>query len=270
MIGSVILDRAEIESIARALAESEGGLTHSEISALMADCHLPSERIAGESKVTRLVNAFIIRHNLVHNDAVVFEFIRLACKPTRYVGRRASYDSFRTAINLVLSFKGLAVSDQGQIVRVKIATTLSESEKRASDLRVDLISRRVHDDILRFCRAELLHDNYFHAVLEATKSVSEKITTKTYIEGDGATLIQEVFGGSDPRWAINPFLTLNHKKEQSGFCNLMTGIFGMFRNPAAHEAKINWPIEKEDAEDLFSILSLAHRRIDKAWMRPRQ
>jgi hypothetical protein len=35
----------------------------------------------------------------------------------------------------------------------------------------------------------------------------------------------------------------------------------------AHEARIDWPIGKEDAEDLLSLVSLIHRRLDAAHMR---
>jgi hypothetical protein len=37
----------------------------------------------------------------------------------------------------------------------------------------------------------------------------------------------------------------------------------------AHEARINWPMTKEDAEDLFSLVSLIHRRLDAARKPPR-
>jgi len=37
------------------------------------------------------------------------------------------------------------------------------------------------------------------------------------------------------------------------------GVFGMFRNPTAHEARVLWRMSKEDAEDLLSIASLIHR-----------
>ncbi|WP_284283643.1 TIGR02391 family protein [Mesorhizobium amorphae] len=33
-----------------------------------------------------------------------------------------------------------------------------------------------------------------------------------------------------------------------GFGNLRKGTFGMFRNPTAHEARINWSMSKEDAK----------------------
>ncbi|CDM57571.1 putative conserved protein [Rhizobium favelukesii] len=59
------------------------------------------------------------------------------------------------------------------------------------------------------------------------------------------------------------------RSEQSGFANLVRGTFGMFRNPTAHDARIHWTMSKEDAEDLLTIVSLIHRRLDKAHMPPR-
>jgi hypothetical protein len=56
----------------------------------------------------------------------------------------------------------------------------------ASALRKALVERKVHADVLKFCRAELLVDNYFHAVFEATKSVAEKLRQKTGLGSDGA------------------------------------------------------------------------------------
>jgi Protein of unknown function (Hypoth_ymh) len=41
----------------------------------------------------------------------------------------------------------------------------------------ELARHDVHPDVLRFCRAELMQQNYFHAVLEAAKSVADKLRT---------------------------------------------------------------------------------------------
>jgi uncharacterized protein (TIGR02391 family) len=70
--------------------------------------------------------------------------------------------------------------------------------------------------------------------------------------------------GPKPRVTINALLTDSQCSEQSGFANLVKGTFGMFRNPTAHEARILWAMSKEDAEDLLSLASLIHRRIDAA------
>lgn len=69
--------------------------------------------------------------------------------------------------------------------------------------------------------------------------------------------------------AINPRGTVSERSEQSGFSNLVKGVFGMFRNTTAHEARIHWPMAKTDAEDLLTLVSLIHRRLDATYMPPR-
>ena len=120
-----------------------------------------------------------------------------------------------------------------------------------------------------FCREELLADDYFHAVLEAVKSIADKIRTRTGLSDDGNTLIDRALAGELPMLVINPLKTESEKSEQKGFTNLLRGTFGMFRNTTAHEARIHWPIGKDDAEDLLSLVSLIHRRLDAAHMPPR-
>jgi len=48
------------------------------------------------------------------------------------------------------------------------------------------------------------------------------------------------------------------------------GVVGMFRNPTAHELRAKRPMGRDDAEDLLSLTSLIHRRLDAAHMPPRQ
>jgi uncharacterized protein (TIGR02391 family) len=106
-------------------------------------------------------------------------------------------------------------------------------------------------------------------VLEAVKSVADKLRARTGLPDDGAPLVDRALTGDLPMLAINPLKTEREKSEQRGFANLLRGTFGMFRNTTAHEARINWPMTKEDAEDLFSLVSLIHRRLDAAHMPPR-
>jgi uncharacterized protein (TIGR02391 family) len=157
----------------------------------------------------------------------------------------------------------------GTLAAVEQARTLSEAQRRAQELRADLTTRGVHPDVLRFCREELLADNYFHAVMEAVKSVANKLRARTGLTDDGASLVDRALTGDPPMLAINPLKTESEKNEQKGFANLLRGTFGMFRNTTAHEARIHWPMAKDDAEDLFSLVSLIHRRLDAAHMPPR-
>src|SRR6185312_5048764 len=108
--------------------------------------------------------------------------------------------------------------------------------------------------VLRFCREELLAENYFHAILEAAKSVADKLRERTGLTDDGATLVDRALAGDLPLLVINSFSSETEKSEQRGFANLVKGLFGMFRNPTAHAPKIEWAVNKEDAEDVFTLL----------------
>jgi hypothetical protein len=90
-----------------------------------------------------------------------------------------------------LSFAGLHLGEDGKISTVSKSTTISEAKARASKLKENLVSRKVHPDVLRYCKEELVVDNYFHAVFEATKSVAEKVRSKTGLTTDGAAFCFE-------------------------------------------------------------------------------
>jgi uncharacterized protein (TIGR02391 family) len=172
-------------------------------------------------------------------------------------------------VNRALLFAGLVVTESGTLEATEPAHTLSDAKRRAHELRADLTSRGVHPDVLKFCREELLADNYFHAVLEAVKSVLDKLRDKTGLTDDGNTLIDRALTGDPPMLAINALKTESEKSEQKGFANLVRGTCGMFRNPTAHAPRIRWAMTKDDAEDLLSLVSLIHRRLDASHMPPR-
>jgi uncharacterized protein (TIGR02391 family) len=169
------------------------------------------------------------------------------------------------SVNTVLAFHGLEFREDGAFHTIKPVSTLTEAEKRAQKLKASVFDRKLHNDLLRFCRTELLQDNYFHAVLEATKSIASKVRSMTGLSSDGAQLIDAAFGGSNPLLKINAFKTDTEKSEQRGFTNLAKGLFGIFRNPTAHAPKIEWNLEEQDALDLFTLASYVLRRIDNSY-----
>jgi len=99
--------------------------------------------------------------------------------------------------------------------------------------------------------------------------VAHKLRHRSGLTDDGATLVERTLAGELPLLAINPLATESERSEQRGFANLVKGTFGMFRNPTAHAPKITWAVNKEDAEEVFTLLSLIHKRIDAAHMPPR-
>jgi len=258
-----LYSQSEIEAIASALADTSEGLTGSEIGHLLATLGI-ADTDPSITKRKRLANAFIARQNYSQNRRAINEFIRQALKPERYVKCQERFETLRANVNGALAFCGLAVNEEGMIIAIDRVKTITEAQRRAAELRADLTARGVHPDVLSFCRVELVADDYFHAVLEAAKSIADRLRSKASVAGDGSTLVDATLCGPTPKLAINDLKTDSQRSEQSGFANLVKGVFGMFRNPTAHEARILWSMSKEDAEDVLSIVSLIHRRLDKA------
>ncbi|WP_348273205.1 TIGR02391 family protein [Methylobacterium sp. yr668] len=221
------------------------------------------------SKRYRLYNAFAEHQNRAQNRRAILQFIRQAMRPTRFARIPNAYEPLRANLNKALAFMGLFVNEEGELGPSERVHTLTEAQRRAQDLRADLVGRGVHPDVLAFCKAELLADNYFHAVLEATKSVADKLRARTGLTGDGALLVDQALGSNPPMLAINSLSTESERGEQRGFTNLVRGVFGMFRNVTAHEARVRWSMQKADAEDLLTLVSLIHRRLDSSHMPPR-
>lgn len=197
----------------------------------------------------------------------ILRFITHVINPVRHVGSRDYFESERGKLNAVLAFSGFALGEDGQLRKVQAVRTLTEAEARANVLRKALIERKVHADVLKFCRAELVVDNYFHAVFEATKSVAEKLRQKTGLTSDGSQLVDEALGigkAGHPRLAFNSLATESERSEHSGLMNLIKGLFGAFRNTTGHAPKILWNVTEQDALDILTTISLVHRRLDAA------
>lgn len=258
-----VFSPAQLEAICRALGETDSGLKGSEINHFLRQVRVenPDPSI---TKWQRIYNALAARQNTDRSGDRVLAFISVALAPARYAGERSVFDRRRTEVNVPLAFYGLEFGEDGRFHTVNRAASLSEAEERAHRLRAALSGRGVHPDVLTYCRAELLQNNCFHAVLEATKGVAEKIRRRARLTGDGAQLVDDALSGDAPRLRINSFESDTHRSEQRGFVNLLKGLFGTFRNPVSHAPRIAWNVSEEDALDLFSLASYAHRRIDRA------
>jgi len=254
---------AQLEGVCKALGDTNTGLTGAEIGQFLQQVGVAdSDPLL--TKWKRLYNALAARQNADGHGDRVLAFIKVALDPPRYVGKSSLFHLRCDAVNMCLSFHGLAFREDGRFHRTAVATTLSEAEDRAERLRTALEQRGIHHEVIRYCRAEYLQNNCFHAVLEASKSVAEKLRRKCGLTSDGADLVDAALGGQDPPLRINRFVTDTEKSEQRGFVNLAKGLFGTFRNPTAHAPRIEWPLSEQDALDLFALASYVHRRVDAA------
>ena len=263
-------DSEHLTSIAKILADTDEGLTGSEIEHTLRECKIP-DPTPTMTKWKRLYNAFAEFQNGRKIGNQVLVFINRAMKPVRYTGDPGAFERRREQLNTVLSFSGFFIGDDGKVRWAKRATNLDEALERAGRLQTALVNRGVHEDVLHYCRAELLQENYFHAVFEATKSIAAKIRALSGLTSDGAELAQSAFGlakdGSAPILAINDLKTDTDRGEQRGFTNLLIGLFGTVRNPLAHNPKVEWPMEERDALDILTLTSLIHRKLDRTQRR---
>ncbi len=256
---------SDLRTLAKALASAG---THLELGGLFRDVGLTDPpNSAGLSKWTRIYNALAEAQNQTQTGNFAMKFIQTALSPRRYVDRQDEYETTREAVNRLLAFRGYFLQPDGKFQKIVAANTIDEARARANRLRAELEKREVHADVLAYCRPELIQENYFHAVLEATKSLSEKIRQKSGLTCDAGDLAMKALSPGKsgiPLIAFNLLETETERSEQTGLMNLCLGMFGTFRNTTAHGAKISWEVTERDAMDLLTLVSMLHRRLDNA------
>jgi uncharacterized protein (TIGR02391 family) len=255
----------QVERISRIVGNTEEGLSGQEIGALLSQLGFPDDG-PETTKWKRLFNslAHLQNKHQVGNHTVML--INSVMVPESYVSNPETFKKRQTDLNTVLAFAGYYVRDDGRVARTSKATTLEEAFTRADRMGTQLRARGVHPKVLEFCQAELVQSNYFHAVFEAMKSLKSRINEMAGIPGDGAPLVDAAFGmaNGNPLISINALRTPTDEGEQRGFANLLKGLFGMVRNPLAHNAKVEWEMPEQDALDILTTLSLVHRKLDAA------
>ena len=251
------LEENTIEPLARLLGELGTG---GEITDLLADLGIPDE--SGEStKWRRLHRIFLDVQCRDQSANLILRFIQAFVPPVRFAGKNEVFENFRTELNTILAFSGLHYEDDGTFRKLTAATTLTEAEHRADGLRAKFRGRRIHPEVLRYCKTELMQENYFHAVFEASKGLAQRIRDKSGVDGDGASLVDIVFSVNRPILAFNRLQTETENSEHKGFAALLKGCFAAVRNPLAHEPRILWEGE-DDAADYFTLISLLHHKLD--------
>ncbi len=256
------LTQVVIEGIANILGDTKEGLNGSEIHKCLLLSNIEDVDDKNTKRI-RLYNAFAKACNESKCSNQVLKFITVALAPERYVNDRQRFESLREKINQQLAFCGYKYNADGSFSRIERASTISDVEIKAKNLKMEIDKRKSHIEISKYCKAELLQNNYFHAVFEANKGLFQRIRDLSGVAEDGNKLIEFVFS-TNPVLIINNYITKSEKDEHSGFANLLKGLCGMFRNPEAHEPKVLWNIDEQDALEILGIISYCHRRLDNA------
>ncbi len=254
---------ADVEAVSRIIGDTADGLTGTEIGSALAQVRVP-DIDPGNTKWKRIFNAIASVQNKHQVGNHLIMLINEVMKPVRYTGRHEVFTDRRDRLNIVLMFAGYYVRDDGRVGHTSKATTLSEAEARAGRLKQHLSMRKAHEEVFRYAAAELLEENFFHAVLETVKGIAERIRQLSGLDLDGAPLVTRAFSTSNPVLKINTLSTETERNEQVGLSNMIVGLFGAMRNPTAHTPKILWPLQEQDALDIMSLASFIHRKLDVA------
>lgn len=260
-----IMPPSVIEGISNIIGDPYKGLTGSEIHHFLLQANIedttnPTEKLA---KRKNLYYSLANEQNKSKCSNNILRFIGLVLAPNRFIENNEEFERLRHSVNQQLAFVGYKLKENGKFTTVSKASTIADVQIKAENLKQELERRCGHHMIVKYCKAELLVNNYFHAVLEANKGLFQRIRDLSGIQKDGIRLIEEVFSGN-PILIINNYQTDSEKNEHSGFCNLLKGLCSMFRNTTAHEPKVEWEISEQDALEILGIISYCHRRLDSA------
>ncbi len=257
-------DEAVIDGVAAVIGETTTGFTGSEIASLLQRSGIPDP---GEmTKRHRVSQALHAEQTRTKAGNCVIALLTTAMKPVRWSGNEPGFDGMRQDLNAVLAYAGLEVQADGRVHKRAVAQTHDQAAATSRRLRDELQRRQGHAEVFRYCTRELVSDDCFGAVFEATKGLAERLRQMTGVDLDGHRLVDAALGlgGPGPMVAFNSLRTDTERNEQNGLSNIMKGVFSAFRNPSAHEPRVFWHVSEPDALDLLSTLSLVHRRLDVA------
>ena len=258
-----LFDEAVIDGLSAVIGHTTTGFSGSEIASLLQRSGVPDP---GEmTKRHRVSQALHAEQTRTRAGNCVVALVTTAMKPVRWSGNQPGFDSMRQDLNGVLAYAGLDVRADGRVHKRAVAQTHDQAAATSRRLRDELQRRQGHAQVFRYCTRELVSDDCFGAVFEATKGLAERLRQMTGLDLDGHRLVDAALGlGAGPMVAFNSLRTDTERNEQTGLSNIMKGIFSAFRNPSAHEPRVFWHVSEPDALDLLSTLSLVHRRLDAA------
>lgn len=259
------LTNSEVEVLARIIADT---MTGSQMNEIFQECGV--QDVSNEStKWKRIYYTFLARQEQDGASNSFLNFIKKSLKPVRFIsGQNGNYDEILLEINKPLMLIGLQMTNEGKLLKVQAATTISKVERRTRNLVSELQKRHIHQDVIKCCKEEYLQENYFHAVFEAAKSLSEKVREKTGMQEDGSNLFNNAFAVNNPRLAINLLQTPSEKNAQNGLKEMLNGVTHMVRNVTAHELKIKWIVNEQDAIDILTTISFLHKQLDESFVVP--
>lgn len=260
------IDNAVIENISKILGELTTGSKISNMFSILGyyDADTQNHGRPFSTKWRRINETVIHECNREKSGKPFFKIIEHIMKPQEFIDSPEGWTEHRREINAQLMFYGYELNDSGKIENVEPVQSFTDAQKRLQSFEDKLSQHDIHPIILKFCNEELFHQNYFHAILEASKSVLQRVRDISELSDDGTKLIHSAFSTKNPIILIknNMLETQTDKSLYNGLKNLLETIVSLYRNPNAHLPKLYDITSETDAITAFTLMSLAHRILD--------
>lgn len=217
------------------------------------------------TKWKRIEDTLNFEMNKSNSITPFIKLIEDIMKPFEFRNDINLWDKITKDINKVIAFCGLELLDTGKVIEIKPIDTLREAIQRTNNLYTKLNEYNVHHEVVKYCKKELLQENYFHAILEASKSVLQRIRDLNLSGKDGNTLVNDSFNLKNPSIIIKDNFMVNdtEKSQYQGLKSLLNTICYLYRNPTAHSPKMYDDRNERDAIQALLLISMAHVQLDK-------
>lgn len=123
------------------------------------------------------------------------------------------------------------------------------------------LETRLPDPLWEAIRQNYEKRDFTGSILDAMYFLSDLLRKKSGLEGDGAALVGQAFGGASPKIKLNKLQSESDWNVQKGFEQLLRGFYQAVRNPRSHEKLSD---TEEDAQVLILFVGFLVRQIDQA------
>ena len=114
------------------------------------------------------------------------------------------------------------------------------------------LQKEITPELFNAIKTHYESGSYSNAILDAMKVLTELIREKAKLDGDGANLVSQAFGGNVPPIKISPMQKISDIDEQKGFEQLLRGLYVGIRNPRTHE---NFQDKREECNAIVVFIN---------------
>lgn len=123
-----------------------------------------------------------------------------------------------------------------------------------------LTFENLHPRVIESAGALFADGHFSKSVTEAFMSLEVRVRGLLGSDTSGTKLMDEAFGGKEPKLSLAQYAGRSGDDEQAGFHALFRGAMLGIRNPGAHELASTQ--DPQEALEYLALASLLHRKLD--------